>query len=296
MLKILRAMLVPCLAGLIPTAAQAQILPPSSHEVVDVYEDAAQRLFVLRYLLVKPAAPLRQSNAVMLFAGGNGVLGIQHDGTITTLSGNFLVRSRQLFAQAGLPTAVVDAPARYRTNGTGLDGNERSSAQYAQDISRAIADLRSRTGASRIWLVGTSTGTLSAASVAARLPKQPILRPVPAKANLSRPDGIVLTSAQTVIVPGQCGVTVFQNNQAFKLSSVNVPGYVVAHIKDACPCHPAKEAPHVVKDLTKAPHKASKLWSGEISTGDVCQAFAHHGFNGIEQAVVSDIVNWMRTH
>jgi hypothetical protein len=40
---------------------------------------------------------------VMLFAGSNGYLNIGYDGSIgTSLAGNFLVRSRELFASKGL--------------------------------------------------------------------------------------------------------------------------------------------------------------------------------------------------
>ena len=53
----------------------------------------------IKYLaLVKPKTTPRA--AVILFAGGNGLLSLQPNGTIgTNLSGNFLVRSRDLFVQ-----------------------------------------------------------------------------------------------------------------------------------------------------------------------------------------------------
>ena len=82
-----------------------------------------------------------------------------------------------------------------------------------------IADVRGRIDGGKVWLVGTSTGTMSAASIAARLPR---IAP-PTKDNLRRPDGIVLTATQSNVVKGVCGRTVFNA----QLSAVNVPALVV---------------------------------------------------------------------
>ena len=106
-------------------------------------------------------------DAVILFAGGNGLLILQPNGMIgTNLSGNFLVRSRDLFVQRNLFVAVVDTP-----NQVAIDGNVRLSAQYAEDNVHVIADVRRSRPRRQVWLVGTSTGTMSAASIAARLPR-----------------------------------------------------------------------------------------------------------------------------
>lgn len=48
---------------------------------------------------------------VVLFAGGHGGLHIFPNGSFNWGEGNFLVRSRQLFADQGLLVAVVDAPS-----------------------------------------------------------------------------------------------------------------------------------------------------------------------------------------
>jgi hypothetical protein len=239
----------------------------------------------IKYLaLVKPKTTPRA--AVILYAGGNGLLDLQPNGAIkSNLSGNFLVRSRDLFVQRNLFVAVVDTP-----NQVTIDGNVRLSAQYAQDNAHVIADVRDRIDGGKVWLVGTSTGTMSAASIAARLPR---ITP-PTKDNLRRPDGIVLTATQTNVVKGFCGRTVFNA----QLSAVNVPALVAHHLQDGCRCSPPKFAPKVVAALTGAPAKEHITFTGgdpPISK-DPCMARTPHGFLGIEDKVVAAIAGWIRDH
>ena len=61
-----------------------------------------------RFLFSTPEKP---KAALILFAGGDGGLELSQDGSIGSLSKNFLVRSRQLFIDRGLSVAVVDAPS-----------------------------------------------------------------------------------------------------------------------------------------------------------------------------------------
>src|SRR5262245_65485090 len=137
----------------------------------------------IKYLALTPN--IKPRHAVILFAGGNGLLDLQPDGSIgTNLSGNFLVRSRDRFVTRGLFVAVVDTP-----NQVAIDGNVRLSAQYAQDMAHVIAEVRNRIpDGGKVWLIGTSTGTISAASIADRLPQAfPTIN-----ANLRRADSNII--------------------------------------------------------------------------------------------------------
>ena len=134
-------------------------------------------------------APERPRAAVMLYAGGDGGLRIQPGQTITWLSGNFLVRSRSLFADKGLAVAVMDAPSD-RQDGRHLTAF-RQTPQHAEDARAVIAWLREQTRAP-VWLVGTSNGTLSAAYIATQLPREK-----------GGADGIVLTSTVLVSPSGR---------------------------------------------------------------------------------------------
>ena len=239
----------------------------------------------VKYLALRPKTEPR--NTVILFAGGDGLLNLQADGSIgTNLSGNFLVRSRDRFARRNLFVAAVDTP-----NQVAIDGNVRLSAQYAQDIGRVIEDVRTRiaTGG-KVWLVGTSSGTLSAVGVAAwTTPSSP-----PIRVNVRRPDGIVLTATQTNRVKGLCGRTVF--NAA--LPAIGVPALVAHHLGDRCRCSPPKFAGKVVAALTGAPAKEHKTFSGGLppKSPGPCLAFTPHGFFGIEDQVVGAIADFIRKH
>jgi hypothetical protein len=274
-----------------PAATAQKILPGTySEQVVTVTAGTGRAAKWVRYLLIIPNQP-KSGDAVMLFAGRDGLLSLAYDGTIgTNLSGNFLVRSRLLFVDKGLPVAVVDAP-----NGMAMDGNDRLSVQYATFMSDVISDVRAKTAARRVWLVGTSAGTLSVAGIAARYPRSSklVVPPLP-NPNLGRPDGVVLTSTQSHIVPNVCGKIV----QNADLATINVPAYLVAHHDDACGCSPPSGAQVVLNALTGTTRKANVEFTGgnPPTSTDPCQAFTPHGFLGIEDAVISNIAAFIATH
>jgi hypothetical protein len=217
---------------------------------------------------------------VILFAGGNGILNLSPAGAIgTDLALNFLIRSRQLFAREGLAVAAVDVASDRRG---GLNGDIRLSQQHAQDIARVIASLRSRMGVP-VWLAGTSSGTISAAGVAARLGGAP-----------AGPNGVVLTSTQSTLVTGLCGRTVY----FAQLSAIRVPVLALSHSRDGCPCSPgsAEAGAKLMAALGGAPAKEHRAFSGgspPLSTGP-CLARTPHGFLGLEGEVVKAIARWIR--
>src|ERR1043166_5401376 len=148
------------LACAAPAAAQpGSVSRPPPATVIDV----ASGTSTVRYLLLMPpgvVAP-RPTAAVILFAGGDGYLQLTSAGEIKSgLKGNFLVRSRELFAQNNLITAVVAAP-----NAVRLSQKARWSADHARVYTAVIADLRRRTEVRKVWLIGTSSGTLSVANI-----------------------------------------------------------------------------------------------------------------------------------
>ncbi|HEY8267924.1 MAG TPA: hypothetical protein VIG34_04605 [Xanthobacteraceae bacterium] len=289
-IRIVAVALASMLASIFSTPAAAfffwcpSIFAPLTTEVKNVLVRPGVNV---RYLAIHRTGSTPE-NAVILFAGGDGLLSLSSSGAIGTgLALNFLVRSREKFACAGLYTVVVDTPGAVAIN-----GNIRLSEQYAQDMAKVIARVREDPPLRRIWLVGTSSGTLSAAGIAARRPLIP-LHP-PSKINYGRPEGIVLTSTQSTLVSGLCGRTVFDAT----LSRVNVPAYVVAHQDDGCACSPAAAVPSVLAALTRSPVKENIEFVGgspPIST-DPCQAQTPHGYLGIENSVVNNIASWIKTH
>src|SRR5687768_1740967 len=64
-----------------------------------------QQAFIFVTPSQKPVA------SVILFAGGDGALGLTGASSMKWGAGNFLVRTRNMFAARGLQVAVVDAPS-----------------------------------------------------------------------------------------------------------------------------------------------------------------------------------------
>lgn len=198
--------------------------------------------------------------SVVLLIGGNGVLAVTRQ--------NFLYRVRGAFVAGGLNVVVVDAPSDHRS---GLDPTFRASAEHAQDIAAAIAFVKAK-AALPVWLVGTSNGSISAANGAVRL----------GPAQLA---GIVLTSS---VWSG--GMSLVPYNQ------IAVPVFVVHNRDDGCPSAPFAGAELAMTQLAKAPAKEFLPVSGGTSKSRPCEALAPHGYYGIEDKVVPQMVKWIVAH
>ena len=222
-----------------------------------------------RMVVVTPDNP---KAAVVLLAGGHGGLQITPTGTFKWGAGNFVVRTRQIFASKGLMVAVVDAPSD-RQNPPHL-GGFRQTPGHVADIKAVIAWLK-RQNNIPVWLVGTSRGTQSAAFIPTQM--------APADGG---PDGLVLTSSMLTDKSGR-------PVPEMPLEKIKVPTLVVHHKQDGCEfCKPA-DLPKLMDKLTAVPRKELLTFEGGISQGDPCEAMAYHGFNGIEQKVVDAIAEWI---
>ena len=70
------------------------------------------------------------------------------------------------FAASGIVAAVMDAPS---DQPSGMDDDFRLGSAHAEDIGKVVADLKKRFPGLPVFLVGTSRGTISAASAGQRL-------------------------------------------------------------------------------------------------------------------------------
>jgi pimeloyl-ACP methyl ester carboxylesterase len=174
----------------------------TTQQVVDI---ATRPGVTQRMIVLSPPEP---KAAVILFAGGHGGLQVLANGSMKWGEGNFLVRTRRLFADAGLTVAVIDAPSD-RQSPPFLSGF-RQRPEHAADVKAVIAWLRG-TAKVPVWLVGTSRGTQSAAYIATEL------------AGADGPDGLVLTSTILTDLKGNRPVP------AMPLGKIRVPVLVVHH-------------------------------------------------------------------
>lgn len=252
------------LAGLL-LAFRLGSAPAMAQEVVDIPTRAgvSQRMIVLA-----PSAP---KAAVILLAGGHGGLQITPQGTMKWGEGNFVVRTRQMFADQGLFVAVVDAPSDQQ-NEPFLSGR-RQLPNHVADLKAVIAWVRDRAKVP-VWLVGTSRGTQSAGYIATQL------------TGPDGPDGIVLTST---ILTDKSGRAV----PRMELDKIRIPVLVVHHELDGCVLCAFTDMPPLLNGLVATRKKELVTFTGGQTQGDPCEALAYHGFNGIEREVVERTAKWI---
>ena len=247
--------------GLTLFAASAQ----TAQQVVDV---PTRNGVTQRILFLSPPEP---KATFLLFPGGHGGLGIFPNGSLKWGEGNFLVRSRQLFVDQGVAVAVVDAPSDRQS--PPYLGGFRQTPEHAADIKALIAWARERSKVP-VWLVGTSRGTQSAAFVATELQGS------------DGPDGVVLSSS---ILKDPRGRPV----PAMPLATIRVPVLVVHHEQDGCALCSFGDVASLTSKLTNSPRTQLLQFKGGENRGDPCEAFAYHGFNGLESEVVRQTVSWV---
>ena len=221
------------------------------------------------FVLIRPSrAPVA---GVILFMGGRGALGLQR-GPLTARNTNFLVRTRRQFAEKGFVVAVVDVPSD-RTS-EALVGF-RTTPEHAADVRGLIAALHAEASAP-VWLVGTSMGSVSAASAAARLSD-------------GGPDGVVLTSS----VMGR-NKEMGESLQDVALDRIRVPVLLVHHRDDGCPSSRYADTSWAMRRLSTTPKKELLTFSGgDAPQSPPCEPLAPHGYFGIEDRVVDAIVTWI---
>jgi pimeloyl-ACP methyl ester carboxylesterase len=202
---------------------------------------------------------------LLLFAGGSGSIGLQ-DGVPG--SQNFLVRSRELFAQAGFNVFLIGRPS----DRPDLDNGFRASPPHLADIRAVVGWLKQQSNVP-IWLVGTSRGTISAAAGAIDL--QDAIA------------GVVLTSSITSFK--------LRGVPTLALENIRVPVLLVHHADDACKACSPNEVRWISEHLSNAPIKHTRFMNGGTETeGDPCGALHRHGYIGIEAETVRVITDWIK--
>jgi pimeloyl-ACP methyl ester carboxylesterase len=261
-----------CLAMFVTAAAGAEAEPQSATLVSVRTPRGAKQAFIL----VRPEKPVA---AVILFAGGHGALGLRSASSMRWGAGNFLVRTRKLFADQGLMVAVIDAPSDKQD---GMNAIFRMGAAHAGDIGAVIAYLKQQAPVP-VWLVGTSMGTFSAAggAIASR-----------------GTDGLVLSSTMTRTKSDWLIAKSHPNSVAsMDLPRVSVPTLIVSHRHDACEFTPAADASKLEARLTKSPKvEVALLDGGSRPQSEPCQAKSRHGFFGIEAQSVATIARFIKAN
>ena len=85
----------------------------------------------------------------------------------------------------------------------------------------------------------------------------------------------------------------FYSMQLIIGESIKVPTLVIHHTDDNCIATPFVYAKKFFEGL-KAPSKTFKAYSGGYTSGGECGPFNYHGFEGIEEKVVDNMVKWIK--
>jgi pimeloyl-ACP methyl ester carboxylesterase len=122
------------------------------------------------YLLIRNPPDATPKVVVIAFVGGFGVIGLAGKQVPVKFgpSTNFLIRVRNDLVDADFAEVLVDAPSDKQSS-MGMSDDFRLGPDHLTDIRAVLTDLKKRFPDARVFLVGTSRGTISAAALAAKL-------------------------------------------------------------------------------------------------------------------------------
>jgi pimeloyl-ACP methyl ester carboxylesterase len=260
-----------------PPATEVPLPSPPNHTYVTI----PTRLGVTQgFLLVEPPKALA---SLIVFVGGSGEIlpggalarsQVGTAGMTVFAPGGLFMSVREQLAALGFRIAIVDVPS----DQSSLDGF-RTTPEHAQDIRAVIAYLKHR-DRKPVWLVASSRGSVSAASVAASLQDS------------DAPEGIVLASSILREAGGRDPTTVFD----VPLAKIRIPVLILHHEQDACPATPFAAVPELVRALSGSLSvQVRSFTGGDSGTGNPCGSTHHHGFVGQTDTVVASVGRYIRT-
>lgn len=246
--------------------ALALLLPSGAPSAEDIVTLSTRAGVTQSYLLAAPDAAKVRAVAI-LFPGGAGKTDLERETARTALDrGNFLVRTRRLLAAGGIAAVVMDAPS---DRPSGMDDGFRLGDAHTEDIGKVVADLRKRFPGVPVFLVGTSRGTISAASAGRRLGKSV--------------DGVVLTATLFLASKTQPGLS------GFDFATIPSPLLFVHHLDDGCAYTPYSSARQLADR-----YPLISVSGGLPPQSKPCEAMSQHGFLGKEAETVDAMSRWMQ--
>jgi hypothetical protein len=272
--RVKKARIGPLTAALAVLASCAHPLPGSvsslrrrsveGADAVDEIVALPTRGEVRQPFLLMGQAGARPAAVAVMFLGGNGVLGLPADISRLSFGPNFLVRTAELFRSSELAVALLDVPTDHTG---GIDDEFRRSPAHHQDVAAVIGELRRRHPGTKVILVGTSRGTVSAAYLGVSLGRSV--------------DGLVLASS--VFAPGGGGPGL----AGFDFGAIPAPLLLVHHERDQCPLCPYPLA----RALAQFPLVTVR--GGWPARSRECGPLSAHGYYGQEPGTVAAIRSWI---
>ena len=138
-----------------------------------------------------------------------------------------------------------------------------NSSQSEERIQAVLDDLKRRFPQARIYLMGTSNGTWSTMALAGYLSDR---------------------------IAGEIHTSSLSRISGFDAKQYKNRQLVVHHRDDAC----RATAFSAARSSHERYGNEFIVMEGGITVGDPCEAFAHHGYNGIERETIDAIKQWIR--
>jgi len=223
----------------------------------------------LSYLLVQDKSATPKAVAIS-FVGGLGAIGLAkraESGPAKFGPGaNFLVRIREQLVDADIADAIVDSPSDKLPQG--MEDSFRLGPEHLADIRALVVDLKKRFPDARIYLIGTSRGTISAAALAAKLGDSV--------------QGVALSSSVTNANKAGEGLS------RFDFKTIRIPLLFIHHRDDACSVSPYHNVERISNDQLLV-----SVSGGDPPQSGPCDPLSPHGYFGREAPVVKALKNWM---
>lgn len=247
------------------------------------------------YFIHWPAAGTAPKGVVVLIGGGDFNMAIRGNpatgaGDVTGGANNFVVRTAQLFADAGYLTVALDRPVPGplvppgSTDAVTATDLYRVSVDHAVDILSVLGTL----GAQHlpVFLVGTSRGAMSVVAQSSIVTGFAVSSPVTNDAGDSGRHLYVGRPDTPNLLP----------------QSVHRPVHVMWHAQDGCPGAPPTGSRALYESLLAAGVDASfdtvsggvrVTAAGNGASPDVCGPLNFHGYMGIESVAVGNTTAWL---
>ncbi len=215
--------------------------------------------------LLATVAGARPRAVALMFPGGPGVVDLPADVDRLERGSYFFLRARDLFRDREVAVAILDAPTDHAD---GMYDDFRTGREHVEDVAAVLKELRARFPGAKVFLVGTSRGTVSVAHLGRALG--------------TAVDGVVLAS--TVLSGHARSLSL----RGFDFGAIAAPILFVHHAADgcwACPYAPAAEL--------GASYPLVTVRGGLAARSEDCGPLSAHGYYGKEAETVAAIKSWM---
>jgi pimeloyl-ACP methyl ester carboxylesterase len=201
---------------------------------------------------------------VLLYPGGGGLLRLQDDGF--TRNGHTFVRSKDLWAKYQIDAVLVDTPYDL---GDMRRGDLRNRNDHLQRVNEVIEFYQQKFNLP-VWIFGHSMGTSTVSNFLNSNSE-----------NQKKIEGAIIAGTiRTASINGD----------------VAIPVQAIHHKQDSCLGSLPENSERIIQRRSKEFQSNLTFIDGGITEGNVCDAFAYHGFNQTEPQFVDAAAQFILSH